>query len=157
MKDSRTDNSAAAHGRGGRQKGFTILETVIALLIMMLVGFGAVSLFVFSMNYNSGAADRARALALAQQRMEILRATDYSSLSTVAAALPTSENVGSPNTPDNDQRTFNVATTVADDANVLNSHQKIITVTVTPANAGRWSAGGVTLRCFRSENKQGAN
>ena len=67
------------------------------------------------------------------------------------------ENVGSPNTPDNDQRTFNVTTTVADDPNVQNSHQKVITVTVTPANAGRWSSGTVTLVCYRSENKVGGN
>jgi type II secretory pathway pseudopilin PulG len=156
MKDSRTDNDARACGGEG-QRGFTILETVVALLIMMVVGFGAVSMFVFSMNYNAGAADRARALALAQQRMEIMRGTSYGNLSTVAAALPTSENVGSPNTPDNDQRTFNVTTTVADDPNVQNSHQKVITVTVTPAAAGRWTGGALTLYCFRSENKLGTN
>ena len=152
MKDPRTNNRRPARAAAARQEGFTIIETVAAMLIMMIAGFGAASLFIFSMNYNSGAADRARALALAQQRMEILRGTPYDSLSTVAAAMPASENVGSPNTPDNDQRTFNVTTTVADDANVPNSRQKVITVTATPANAGRWSAGGVTLRCYRSKN-----
>ncbi|HEX3558561.1 MAG TPA: type II secretion system protein [Pyrinomonadaceae bacterium] len=157
MKDSRTHNNRLARGGVPRQEGFTILETVVALLIMMVAGFGAISLFVFSMSYNSGASDRARGLALAQQRMEVLRGTPYSNLSTVAAAMPTSENVGSPNTPDNDQRTFNVTTTVADDANVQNSHQKIITITATPASAGRWTGGGVTLRCYRSENVTGAN
>jgi len=157
MKDSRTNKRRPARAAAARQEGFTIIETVVALLIMMLVGFGAISLFVFSMNYNSGAADRARALALAQQRMEILRGTAYTDLSTVAAAMPASENVGSPNTPDNDQRTFNVTTTVADDANVPNSRQKVITVTVTPANAGRWTGGGVTLRCYRSQTLLGSN
>src|SRR5437660_3765413 len=117
MKGPRVKEDGPGRGDRARAAGFTILETVVALLIMMVVGFGAVSLFVFSMNYNSGAADRARALALAQQRMEILRGTDYSNLSTVVSAMPTSENVGSPNTPDNDQRTFNVTTTLADDAN----------------------------------------
>ena len=157
MKGPRVKEDGPGRGDGARAAGFTILETVVALLIMMIVGFGAVSMFVFSMNYNSGAADRARALALAQQRMEILRATNYPDLSTVAAAMPTSENVGSPNTPDNDQRTFNVTTTLADDANVQNSHQKVIIVTVTPADAGRWTSGGVTLRCYRSENVMGTN
>ena len=157
MKDPRTNNRGPARAAAARQKGFTIIETVAAMLIMMIAGFGAVSLFMFSMNYNSGAADRARALALAQQRMEILRATPYDSLSTVAAAMPASENVGSPNTPDNDQRTFNVTTTVADDPNVANSRQKVITVTVTPADAGRWASGGVMLRCYRSQNIVGNN
>ena len=150
MKDPRTNNREPARAGAARQEGFTIIETVAAMLIMMIAGFGAISLFMFSMNYNSGAADRARGLALAQQRMEILRATPYDSLSTVAAAMPASENVGSPNAPDNDQRTFNVTTTVADDPNVQNSRQKVITVTVTPADAGRWTSGGVTLRCYRS-------
>src|SRR6059058_5465194 len=157
MKDSRTNKRRPARAAAARQEGFTIIETVVALLIMMLVGFGAISMFVFSMNYNSGAADRARALALAQQRMEILRATNYPDLPTVAAAMPASETVGSPYTPDNDQRTFNVTTTVADDASVQNSRQKVITVTVTPASTGRFTAGGVTLRCYRSENKLGSN
>jgi Tfp pilus assembly protein PilV len=149
MKDSRTDSGG--RGRGGAlQQGFTILETVVALLIMMFVGFGAVSMFVFSINYNSGAADRARGLALAQQHMEVLRAADYGSLTN--GTTNTSENVGSPNTPDNDQRTFNVTTTVADDPSVPNSRQKVITVVVTPASAGRWTGGGVTLYCLRSQN-----
>jgi len=30
-------------------------------------------------------------------------------------------------------------------------------VTVTPADAGRWTSGGVTLRCYRSENVMGTN
>ena len=152
MKDPRTNNRRPARAAAARQEGFTIIETVVSMLIMMIAGFGAISLFMFSMNYNTGAADRARALALAQQRMEILRGTPYDSLSTVAAAMPASENVGSPNTPDNDQRTFNVTTTVADDANVPNSRQKVITVTVTPATAGPWTGGGVMLRCYRSSN-----
>ena len=157
MKDQRTNNRRPARPGAARQEGFTIIETVVSMLIMMIAGFGAISLFMFSMNYNSGAADRARALALAQQRMEILRGTPYDSLSTVAAAMPASENVGSPNTPDNDQRTFNVTTTVADDANVPNSSQKVITVTVTPATAGPWTGGGVMLRCYRSQNIVGNN
>lgn len=141
------------------QGGFTIIETVIAMCIAMVVGFGAISLFIFSIGYNAGASDRARALAYAQQRMEVLRATTYSSLSTVAAGSDFNGTVavGSPNNPDYDQRSLVVSTTVADDPNVQNSHQKIITVSVTPPNAGRWTGGGVTLRCFRSENAIGAN
>jgi Tfp pilus assembly protein PilV len=133
MKDPRTNNRRPARAAAARQEGFTIIETVVSMLIMMIAGFGAISLFMFSMNYNTGA-------------------TPYDSLSTVAAAMPASENVGSPNAPDNDQRTFNVTTTVADDANVPNSRQKVITVTVTPATAGPWTGGGVMLRCYRSSN-----
>jgi len=155
MEDLLTKDDHAARREAERQGGFTIIETVIAMCIAMVVGFGAISLFLFAIGYNAGASDRARALALAQQRIEILRATDYDKLSTAAAAMPTTETVGSTASPDYDQRTFNVTTTVADDPAVLNSRQKIITITVTPAFAGRWTGGSVTLRCYRSQNKMG--
>jgi Tfp pilus assembly protein PilV len=156
MNDLRVNNKKPARGVS-HERGFTILETVIALFIAMIIGLGAISLFIFSVNYNAGASDRARALALAQQRMEILRGTDFANLSTVAAAMPATEAVGSPNNPDFDQRTFNVTATVADDPNVQNSRQKVIIVTVTPPYAGRWTGGGVTLRAYRSENRLGGN
>jgi len=156
MEDLKTKDNYVARREEKRQGGFTIIETVIALCVAMVVGFGAISLFIFAISYNAGASDRARALALAQQRLEILRATTYANLPATAAAMPTKETVGSTASPDYDQRTFNVTTTVADDPAVLNSHQKVITVTVTPAFAGRWTGGSVTLRCYRSENKMGS-
>ena len=155
MEDLMTKNDRTVRREEKREGGFTIIETVIAMCVALVVGFGAISLFLFAIGYNAGASDRARALALAQQKLELLRATPYSSLSTTAAAMPKTETVGSSASPDYDQRTFNVTMTVADDPAVLNSHQKIITVTVTPANAGRWTGGSVTLRCYRSENKMG--
>ena len=157
MEDLLTKDERTARREEKREGGFTIIETVIAMCVALVVGFGAISLFLFAIGYNAGASDRARALALAQQRLEILRATDYDKLSTTAAAMPTTETVGSSASPDYDQRTFNITTTLADDANVLNSRQKVITVIVSPINAGRWTGGSVMLRCFRSENKLGSN
>src|SRR2546423_1314598 len=157
MENLLTKDERTARREDERQGGFTIIETVIAMCIALVVGFGAISLFLFAIGYNAGASDRARALALAQQRLEILRPTAYADLKTTADAMPATGTAGSSASPDYDQRTFNVTTTVADDANVLNSRQKVITVTVSPANAGRWTGGGVTLRCFRSENKLGSN
>jgi Tfp pilus assembly protein PilV len=143
--------------RGGRG-GFTILETVIAMCIMMIAGFGAISLFVFSTNYNSGASDRARSMAVAQERMERLRSTPYTNLDTLAADADFNGKVtiGSSNAKEVDQHTFTVATTVEDDPNVGNAKQKRITVTVTPAVSGGW-AGGVSLRMCRSQNVLGTN
>ena len=157
MEDLLTKDQRTARREEKREGGFTIIETVIAMCIALVVGFGAISLFLFAIGYNAGASDRARALALAQQRLEILRATAYADLKTTADAMPATETVGSSASPDYDQRTFNVTTTVADDANVLNSRQKVITVIVSPINAGRWTGGSVMLRCFRSENKLGSN
>jgi Tfp pilus assembly protein PilV len=149
-------NTKALRARGG-EGGFTILETVIALFVMLIVGLGAVSFFLYSTNFNAGASDRARALAVAQQKMEALRAVDYTTLATTAAGSTYNGTVTSGSTSAADPRSFSVVTTVADDPNVSNSRQKVITVTVTPAAAGRWTGGSVTLRSTRSQNQLGTN
>ncbi len=58
-------------------RGFTLIETTIAMLVMMIVGLGATSLFLYSVRYNSGASQRSIAMAVAQQRLEVLRVADY--------------------------------------------------------------------------------
>ena len=141
-------------GRRTGERGFTLVETSIALVILMVAGFGAISLFLFSMNYGSGAADRARAFAIAQRRMEIIRSTPFTSL---PATGTVTETVGAVST--GDPRTFTVSTTVANDAdaNLTAARQKIITITVTPQNNGRWSSGSVVLTTYRASSLQGNN
>ncbi|HEX8286266.1 MAG TPA: hypothetical protein VF588_23090 [Pyrinomonadaceae bacterium] len=136
--------------------GFTILETVIALFIAMVVGFGAISLFLFSTSFNAGASDRARALALAQERMETHRATAFDSLA--SGTTNESVNLGSTAAGKSDRRTFKVQTKIQDDADVPGSKQKVITVTVTPEEVGgRWTGGGVTLVMLRASDDVGTN
>ena len=158
--NSPTTRHPHANGPAARRAaGFTIIETVIALFIAMVVGFGAISLFLFSTSYNSGASDRARALALAQQRMEDYRAKPYPSI----AALDTTEQVavGSTTAGESDQRTFTVRTTVAyydTTAGIPNANRPwLITVTVTPAAAGRWTGGEVRLALVRASDRHGDN
>src|SRR5712691_690830 len=64
------------------QQGFTLLETVIALVLMMIVALGSASLFSFSIYNNSGGSDRAVSLAVAQQALEILRTAPFTSANT---------------------------------------------------------------------------
>ena len=159
MNSSATKNANAGQGSAGRAAGFTIIETVIALFIAMVIGFGAISLFLFSTSYNAGASDRARALALAQQRMEEYRAKLYSSI----AVLNTNENVtvGSNQAGASDMRTFTVNTKVEyydTTVGIPNDRRPwLITVTVTPVVAGRWTAGGVMLKLVRASDKLGTN
>ena len=150
-------NSTKHRGAGARRRaarvqagrGFTLLETVIALFVALVVGFGAISLFIFSVNYNAGASDRARALAIAQQRIESLRSQPYASISNTNSTVAHQD--GSAAAGASDRRTFAVTTVIEDTAGVNNSRQKTITVTVRPATTGgRWSSGAVTLRTFRS-------
>jgi prepilin-type N-terminal cleavage/methylation domain-containing protein len=58
-------------------KGFTLIETTVAMLVMLVVGLSATSLFLYSVRYNSGASQRSVAMAVAQQRLELLRGANY--------------------------------------------------------------------------------
>ena len=148
--------NSTQHGETGARRraaaedsrGFTLLETVIALFVALVVGFGAISLFIFSINYNAGASDRARALAIAQQRVETLRSAPYAGLADTNTTV--AYNDGSAAAGASDRRTFAVTTVIENTAGVSNSRQKTITVTVRPNDAGRWSSGAVTLRTYRS-------
>ena len=66
------------------EAGFTLFETTIALVLMMIAALGAASLFSFSINYNSGGSDRLVALALAQEQMERIRSAQFNSTTTDA-------------------------------------------------------------------------
>ena len=76
--------------RARRERGFTLVETSIALLVMLVAGLAASSLFVYSIKYNTGANDRAVAQSLAQRQIETLRKTSFASIAastqTVASA-----------------------------------------------------------------------
>lgn len=133
--------------------GFTLIEAIIGMCVMMVVGLGAGSLFIYSINFNSGASDRARALALAQQRMEVLRVTAYDDLDMVANGFNGPVVVGSRTAGESDERTFSGVTTVTEDANLK---LKTVTVTVTPVNSRRWT-GGVALRTLRAATTTGTN
>lgn len=54
-------------------RGFTILETAIAMVVMMVAALGAVSIFAYSIENNASAKDRDLAMGVAQQHMEQLR------------------------------------------------------------------------------------
>ena len=152
---ARKTEAPASPARGGRQGGFTLLETVIALFFAMVMGFGAISLFLYSVNYNAGAADRARALALAQQKMEELRAVEYEDLAATNSTVTVTDYTATAGTTD--YRTFSVTTVIANDSAVANSRQKVIAVTVTPTNNSGWAGLGVTLRSFRASTEMGPN
>ncbi len=59
------------------ERGFTLLETAIALVIMMIITLGVASLFVYATKANMGADDREIAMAIAQKRMEWLRTIPF--------------------------------------------------------------------------------
>lgn len=109
-------------------RGFTLIETCIAMVILMIVVCGVLPLGVYALKYNSAAAIRAGAVTAAQRKLEQLRAgsfTSCTSSSEVVAVGPT------------DSQSYTIAVTVTDVTTTLKS----ITITVTPQ--GRSTSGGV--------------
>ena len=58
-------------------RGFTLLEAAIAMVILMIIGLGIASLFSYAVSANSNADDRELAMAIAQKRMEWLRTIPF--------------------------------------------------------------------------------
>src|SRR3954462_12708159 len=95
MIPDKENHMVADRSDKSNEQGFTLLETSIALVIMMVVTLATGSLFVYAVNYNSGSGDRAAALAIAQQRVERLRRTPFDdALLTTASTTETVTNAG---------------------------------------------------------------
>jgi Tfp pilus assembly protein PilV len=129
------------------ENGFTLIETTIAMLLLMIVALGSASLFTFSIYNNSGGSDRAVSLAIAQQAMEGLRGATFNSTTTDARL-----NAGTvtQNGVIRDGRSFTVTRTVADVSTTLKS----ITITVSSQSiVTGWASGAggtITLISQRS-------
>ena len=127
------------------QSGFTLIETSIALLVMMVGALACTSLFVFSLQNNVGGGERALAMAVAQQQLEELRSVSYED--TTLNAGTTSATVSSGG------RSYTVQRVVADETNAGGSSKQLkrITITVTPQLAsGGWMRTPVVLVSQRS-------
>ena len=143
----KTPRNKTANGEGG----FTLLETSIAFVVMMVGALACSSLFVFSINNNVGGSERAMAMGIAQQQLEQLRSVDYED-----ATL----NDGTTDfTVDSGGRTYNVQRVVASDTNANNTPKNLkrITITVTPRTAGpNWTRSPVVLVSYRSTRSAGS-
>lgn len=128
---------------GQNQQGFTLLETSIALIVMMVVTLATASLFVYAVKYNSGSGDRSAALAIAQQRLERLRRVAYSdALLTPGSTTETYLNAG---------RTYTVVTTVCATSDCGGSNTlKIITIAVAPVSVNQWANTPATVTSERA-------
>ena len=127
------------------QRGFTLIETSIALLVMMVGALGIASLFVFSMQNNVGGSERALAMAVAQQQLEQIRSVSYED---------TTLNVGTvTSTVQSAEQNYTVERTVAQETNEDGSPRQLkkITIRVTPQVGGpSWLNTTVVLVSLRS-------
>jgi Tfp pilus assembly protein PilV len=133
---------------GAAQRGFTVLEAAIALVILMIIGLGVASLFTYSIQANGRADDRELAMTIAQKRMEWLRQIPFTTQTrSVAYSFPdgglaATATAGVSETVTNAGRSYTVNTIISDlnfvpvgqpDAGACT--RKRIQVSVTPATA----------------------
>jgi Tfp pilus assembly protein PilV len=130
----------AGRGRRGRgERGFTLAETAVAFLIMMIVLLGVASVFAYAVYNNTSGADRTQTLALAQQSLETLRSCEFSADATdaklAAGTYTQTARYGGSN------RLYSIDWTIADTTPTV----KTITLKVTPVAAGpSWASGAAT-------------
>lgn len=128
-----------------QERGFTLMETATALLVMMIGGLGICAVFAYAIRNNTGSRDRATAIAVAQQQMERFR-----SLTFTDAALTAGTSTA---TVENATRTYTVRTTITNTTTSL----KTITIEVTPIlNSDAWARGTVRISVQRSAFALGA-
>ena len=141
-------NSIEQHGT--ENAGFTILETCVAMLIMLIAVLGSISLFTYSIKNNSGANDRELAMAVAQRQMEELRNVAFTDASLTATSpggvTSNLTRVGRP---------YRILTTITD-SNVVDGQPTLKTITIQVAPLGT-AVGSVTLRSVRATNQIGPN
>ena len=138
------------------QRGFTLIETTIALVLLMIITAGVIPLFAYATRYNSGAAIRAGALAIAQVKLEQLRSTPFDSCISSSETLSVGD-------PASGLQTYTVEMTVVNTSGTL----KDITLTVTPqggtttdgpySGASGWMFGRVTVYTKRTAIMAGPN
>jgi Tfp pilus assembly protein PilV len=134
--------------------GFSLIETCIAMVMLLVIVCGVLPLGVYALKYNSAAAIRAGAVTAAQRKLEQLRAGSFTSCissSEVVTVGPTESN------------SYTVDVTVTDVAATL----KNITIVVTPqgrtTNGGvysgneGWMRGQVVVYTKRTTSTTGAN
>ena len=138
------------------EDGFTLVETSIAMVLMMIVFVGLAPLFVYATRYNSGAAIRAGALAIAQIKLEQLRATPFNSCVSSTETL----SVGDPTTG---LQTYTVEMTVVNTTTTLKDITLVVTPSARSTTGGQyggtsgWMYGQVTVYTKRTAITPGPN
>ena len=141
-------NERQRQSSGSTQRGFTLLEAAIALVILMIIGLGIASLFTYAIGANSRADDRELAMTIAQKRMELLRTIPFNTqtrmvdFSFPGGGLKATAPEGTTETVESAGRSF-IVNTVIQDMSVVPMGEpdagapttKSIRIAVTPAVA----------------------
>jgi Tfp pilus assembly protein PilV len=142
------ENSMKARAKANQQKGFTLLETSIALVVMMVGGLGIAAVFSYAIRNNTGSRDRVAALAVAQQQMERLRNLPFDDAGLAATATnPAAVTMTSAG------RDYAVRTIITNTTGTV----KTIAIQVTPqTNRDPWAFNSVQIMAQRASFTLGA-
>jgi Tfp pilus assembly protein PilV len=144
MMEEQTKSSA----KNEQQKGFTLIETAMALLVMMIGGLGICAVFAYAIKNNTGSRDRAAALAVAQQQMETYRTMNFTD-----AGMNATSTDPQPVIVTSADRTYAVRTVITD----TTASMKTIQIQVTPQlSSASWSNSSVQIMSQRSTFALGA-
>ena len=133
------------------QRGFTIVETTIASLVMLVGALGVSSLFLFSTQNNIGGGERALAMSVAQQQLEQIRSVSFEDTTLSAGTNTTIVTNGG--------RSYTVQRVVADETHEDGTTKELkkITIRVTPQSAPNWISTPVELVTLRSTLDSGSS
>jgi Tfp pilus assembly protein PilV len=124
-----------------KQRGFTIVETCIALVIMMIGGLGIAAVFSYAIKNNTGSRDRITSLAVAQQEMERLRNVPFDDAALTATTTnPAAVTVTSAG------RTYSLRTIIQNTTTTV----KTIQIQVTPLNGDAWARSTIQISAQRA-------
>lgn len=154
-----------------REGGFTLIEAVIALVILLIVIAGVFAAFTYAATLNTGNSRRSQALSVMQKEVELLRSAKFVHAANGGADSYTPTDCNDPRrnltgTPDGSPRTlacpavdgmtYLIETEIDDDPFTdgqqidATKHLKEIRLTVTqPARPGSWETAYVTRAIFR--------
>jgi prepilin-type N-terminal cleavage/methylation domain-containing protein len=138
--------------RADGQRGFTLIETSIAMVVMMVGALACSSLFVFSLQNNVGGSERVLAMAVAQQQLEQIRSVTFEDATLTVGTTTSTVTTG--------DRNYTVERIVADESNPADNSAKQlrrITIRVTPQSGGpNWTRTPVVLVSLRSTLASGS-
>jgi Tfp pilus assembly protein PilV len=128
-------------------RGFTLLETTVAMLVLMVVSMGVVGALLYAMNSNLGAGNRSHANAVAQRQIEYLQNVPFVNLEAAVTAAG-----GAAKVVQVEGHSFNVATAFQYAPSAAAPTLKTVVVTVTPqgVDPNSWAQSPVQARLQRT-------
>jgi type II secretory pathway pseudopilin PulG len=141
------------------ERGVTLLEVIIALLVLMIAVMGVFAAFTYSTMYNTGNSKRSQALSVLQAEVEVLRSVKFNPPPAVIDASLAGGVKPDKTVVAADGAQYLIQTTIDDDPFTPNTPDpqidatktlKEITITVTPGGTnGTWVTANRTRVIFR--------